>query len=278
MDLIYRRKSCREFLKVYSEELYKDLIPDVFEIGVLNLVNSFNKTLFTKSELKTIIDDLKNKDYFQINDIKTIQKLNTNLNNNKTEIKNNNNINNNNNNVYPNWWWDNKEEDFDTEIENFKSKHNFKNRPKSEYFNNKINPNSQRFNNPQQNYPQNYPQQNYIQNYPQNYPQNYSQNYSQNQSQYTSNIPTESNNNNFNNNNFNNENLNRNFPQKMTMKKLTMGKFYNNQITQTTPQESQIHSLNSSKQNSNMNYLMSFDKNLNVEKVEQKRYENKRKN
>ena len=273
MDLIYRRKSCREFLKVYSEELYKDLIPDVFEIGVLNLVNSFNKTLFTKSELKTIIDDLKNKDYFQINDIKTIQKLNTNLNNNKTEIKNNNNINNNNNNVYPNWWWDNKEEeDFDTEIENFKSKHNFKNRPKSEYFNNKINPNSQRFNNPQQNYPQ----QNYIQNYPQNYPQNYSQNYSQNQSQYTSNIPTESNNNNFNNN-FNNENLNRNFPQKMTMKKLTMGKFYNNQITQTTPQESQIHSLNSSKQNSNMNYLMSFDKNLNVEKVEQKRYENKRK-
>ena len=273
MDLIYRRKSCREFLKVYSEELYKDLIPDVFEIGVLNLVNSFNKTLFTKSELKTIIDDLKNKDYFQINDIKTIQKLNTNLNNNKTEIKNNNNINNNNN-VYPNWWWDNKEEeDFDTEIENFKSKHNFKNRPKSEYFNNKINPNSQRFNNPQQNYPQ----QNYIQNYPQNYPQNYSQNYSQNQSQYTSNIPTESNNNNFNNN-FNNENLNRNFPQKMTMKKLTMGKFYNNQITQTTPQESQIHSLNSSKQNSNMNYLMSFDKNLNVEKVEQKRYENKKKN
>jgi hypothetical protein len=263
MDLIYRRKSCREFLKVYSEELYKDLIPDVFEIGVLNLVNSFNKTLFTKSELKTIIDDLKNKDYFQINDIKTIQKLNTNLNNNKTEIKNNNNINNNNNNnVYPNWWWDNKEEeDFDTEIENFKSKHNFN--PKF-----KINPNSQRFN--QQNYQQeNYQQKKY--NYPQ---QNYSQqNYSQNQSQFTSNIPTESNNNNFNNNN---ENLNRNFPQKMTMKKLTMGKFYNNQMTQTTPQESQIHSLNSSK-NSNLNYLMSFDKNLNIEKVEEKKYENKRK-
>ena len=256
MDLIYRRKSCREFLKVYSEELYKDLIPDVFEIGVLNLVNSFNKTLFTKSELKTIIEDLKNKDYFQINDIKTIQKLNTNLNNNKPEIKNNNN----NNNVYPNWWWDNKEEeDFDTEIENFKSKHNFN--PKF-----KINPNSQRFN--QQNYQQeNYQQKKY--NYPQ---QNYSQqNYSQNQSQFTSNIPTES-----NNNNFNNENLNRNFPQKMTMKKLTMGKFYNNQMTQTTPQESQIHSLNSSK-NSNLNYLMSFDKNLNIEKVEEKKYENKRK-
>jgi hypothetical protein len=262
MDLIYRRKSCREFLKVYSEELYKDLIPDVFEIGVLNLVNSFNKTLFTKSELKTIIEDLKNKDYFQINDIKTIQKLNTNLNNNKTEIKNSNN--NNNNNVYPNWWWDNKEEeDFDTEIENFKSKHNFN--PKF-----KINPNSQRFN--QQNYQQeNYQQKKY--NYPQqNYQQNYSQqNYSQNQSQFTSNIPTESNN--FNNNN---ENLNRNFPQKMTMKKLTMGKFYNNQMTQTTPQESQIHSLNSSK-NSNLNYLMSFDKNLNIEKVEEKKYENKRK-
>ena len=256
MDLIYRRKSCREFLKVYSEELYKDLIPDVFEIGVLNLVNSFNKTLFTKSELKTIIEDLKNKDYFQINDIKTIQKLNTNLNNNKPEIKNNNN----NNNVYPNWWWDNKEEeDFDTEIENFKSKHNFN--PKF-----KTNPNSQRFN--QQNYQQeNYQQKKY--NYPQ---QNYSQqNYSQNQSQFTSNIPTES-----NNNNFNNENLNRNFPQKMTMKKLTMGKFYNNQMTQTTPQESQIHSLNSSK-NSNLNYLMSFDKNLNIEKVEEKKYENKRK-
>ena len=254
MDLIYRRKSCREFLKVYSEELYKDLIPDVFEIGVLNLVNSFNKTLFTKSELRTIIEDLKNKDYFQINDIKTIQKLNTNLNSNKTETKNN--FNNKNINVYPNWWWDNKEEeDFDTEIENFKSKHNFKNmRLKSEYYNKKIN-NTQRF--PQQNFPQNY---------------------SQNQSQFTSNIPTESNNN-FNNNyyeNNNNENQ-RNFPQKMTMKKLTMGKFFNNQITQTSPQETQIHSLNSSNQNSKLNYKMSFDKNLNIEKVEQKKFENKRK-
>ena len=48
LDLIFRKKNCREFLKVYSEDLYRDIIPNVFEIGVLTLKNSFHKMIFSK--------------------------------------------------------------------------------------------------------------------------------------------------------------------------------------------------------------------------------------
>ena len=61
IDAILRRKIPREFLKTYSEELWKDVVPDVFEIGVLSLEKSFNKVFFSKAELKDIISDLKKK-------------------------------------------------------------------------------------------------------------------------------------------------------------------------------------------------------------------------
>ena len=77
IEWLYRRKACRDFLKVYTEELYKDVIPDVFEIGVLSLLNSFNKVIYTKKELSEIILDLKNKEYIRNPQYRTLQKLNT---------------------------------------------------------------------------------------------------------------------------------------------------------------------------------------------------------
>ena len=57
IDALFKRKICREFIKAYSEELWKQVIPDVFEIGVLSLEKSFNKILFSKEEFKEILDD-----------------------------------------------------------------------------------------------------------------------------------------------------------------------------------------------------------------------------
>ena len=75
LDLLYRKKTCREFLKVYTEDLYRDIIPNVFEIGVLTLQNNFNKILFRKEELEEIILDLKNEENTQITNFKHLQKL-----------------------------------------------------------------------------------------------------------------------------------------------------------------------------------------------------------
>ena len=75
IDAILRRKIPREFLKTYSEELWKDVVPDVFEIGVLSLEKSFNKVFFSKAELKDIISDLKNEDYFKQKEPNKIQQL-----------------------------------------------------------------------------------------------------------------------------------------------------------------------------------------------------------
>ena len=75
LDLLYRKKTCREFLKVYTEDLYRDIIPNVFEIGVLTLQNNFNKILFRKEELEEIILDLKNEENTQNTNFKHLQKL-----------------------------------------------------------------------------------------------------------------------------------------------------------------------------------------------------------
>ena len=47
-----RHKIIRDFLKHYTENRWKDLIPSLIEIGILNLQNSFNKIIFTNDELK----------------------------------------------------------------------------------------------------------------------------------------------------------------------------------------------------------------------------------
>ena len=47
-------KIIRDFLKNHSENKWKDLIPLLIEIGILNLQNAFNKIIFTYEELKKI--------------------------------------------------------------------------------------------------------------------------------------------------------------------------------------------------------------------------------
>jgi hypothetical protein len=144
MELLQRRKFCREFLNGYNEKLHPQIISKVFEIGLLILKKRFNKLLFSKEELDDIIKDLNGKDYVEIvplPPLKKIQKLPTpskkrSLQHNegyyinteksnpdliKAKLLRNRQILNNtlqnpnfttqNSAIYPNWWWNNKEED-----------------------------------------------------------------------------------------------------------------------------------------------------------------------
>ena len=47
-----RHKIIRDFLKLYTENKWKDLIPILIEIGILNLQKTFNKLVFSNDELK----------------------------------------------------------------------------------------------------------------------------------------------------------------------------------------------------------------------------------
>ena len=152
MELLQRRKFCREFLNGYNEKLHPQIISKVFEIGLLTLKAKFNKLLFSKEELDEIIKDLSGKQYVEIVPLPPIKKLekpsiqpqkyisqnneeyyaNT-ENNNDDYLKRkllrsrkqfqtlkNPNFTTQNREIYPNWWWNNKEE----EIENPKNNTN----------------------------------------------------------------------------------------------------------------------------------------------------------
>lgn len=113
IDALFKRKICRNFLKAYSEDLFKEVIPDVFEIGVLSLVKSFKKYLFSKEELHEIIDDLKGDDYFKEKETIKIEKLGKNQKKIKPEpskVQDNNDI-------YPSWWGKDTDEECKEEIE-----------------------------------------------------------------------------------------------------------------------------------------------------------------
>ena len=58
IDVIFKHRPIRDFLKNYPTEKWKKVIPDVFKIIGLNLKNSFNKTNFTKKEFETILSEL----------------------------------------------------------------------------------------------------------------------------------------------------------------------------------------------------------------------------
>jgi len=146
MELLQRRKFCREFLNGYNEKLHPQIISRVFEIGLLTLKKNFNKLLFSKEELDDIIKSLSGNDYVEIVPLpprKKIEKLQSknleekiNINNNnvinKEEEKNkmiknqhlhkhylqNPNFTTQNNEIYPFWWWNNKEENFIDEKNN----------------------------------------------------------------------------------------------------------------------------------------------------------------
>ena len=54
------RPNIQEFLNKYPSSRWKELITDLFEIGVLNLKNSYNRYRFSRNELCGILYDLEN--------------------------------------------------------------------------------------------------------------------------------------------------------------------------------------------------------------------------
>ena len=143
MEILQRRKFCREFLNGYNERLHPQIISKIFEIGLLFLKKSFNnKLLFSKEELDEIIKSLKNEDYVEILPLPPLKKLEKSLvTSQKTpnqkkgkcyfniEKKNTDNLKAElykkkmyynslqnpkfttlNSDIYPYWWWNNKEE------------------------------------------------------------------------------------------------------------------------------------------------------------------------
>jgi len=53
-----RHKIIRDFLKQYTEKRWKDIIPSLIQIGILNLQKSFNKIIFSLDELKMVLHHL----------------------------------------------------------------------------------------------------------------------------------------------------------------------------------------------------------------------------
>ena len=83
---IFKRRPARDFLRLYPSEKWKQLIPDIFEIGVLNLKNSFGTYKFTNNQIKEILLDLRNYKP-EINE----EEINTDINNNNYQEEDNNN-------------------------------------------------------------------------------------------------------------------------------------------------------------------------------------------
>lgn len=144
IDALFKRRISREFLKGYSEELYRDVIPDVFEIGVLSLKNSFNKMQFTKGELNEILEDLRNGEYNPDKDAKAMKKLNVGQSADASgnpevqyrtkKVKEN---------VYPSWWNHDEDNEINEEIQRElrrqerkkkKKHHNHENNKKYDYY------------------------------------------------------------------------------------------------------------------------------------------------
>ena len=137
MELLQRRKFCREFLNGYNEKLHPQIISKVFEIGLLTLKKNYNKLLFTKEELDDIIRDLNENKYAEIAPLPSLKQINSqkenyffNTESNDTDtittrlVKShklynntlkNPNFSTQNSAIYPNWWWNNKEEEEEDE-------------------------------------------------------------------------------------------------------------------------------------------------------------------
>ena len=129
MDILQRRKICREFLNGYNEKSHPEIISRIFEIGLLAIKNRYNKINFSKEELDDIINELKGDNYVQIIPLPKYNKSKNMVNMEdyyfKTEANNDNeNINTNlfdrslknpnfttqKREIYPYWWWNNKED------------------------------------------------------------------------------------------------------------------------------------------------------------------------
>lgn len=294
IEWLYRRKACRDFLKVYTEELYKDVIPDVFEIGVLSLLNSFNKVIYTKKELSEIILDLKNKEYIRNPQYRTLQKLNTQNTNNLYEDEDRqfrryyNNFSSKEDNVHPNWWWnlnDDEKENYDRNHRkfNYKKQKDESSQTIDFNFDDYYFPNFKNDYNNQMMYSSpNFKNENFYNNYVNNVNQNYKSNNLNNVlSNWDNNLMSKT---------YNNENFIINSPQnRMIMNKLTKGNMNNNNDNYYENIQQKKNILNSNHQNINtiinnnnnnqnlninqppkrkINYKISYDKELKPEKIE----------
>ena len=167
MELLQRRKFCREFLNGYNEKMHPQIISRVFEIGLLTLKKNYNKILFTKEELDEIIRSFNEKDYVEILPLPPLKKkeksnnqkkvaspspkhncyLNAKFNNCpylKTKIINkrklydkyllNPNFTTQNSAIYPYWWWNNKEDKNEEPKDNLNVEENYNDN--NEYYNN----------------------------------------------------------------------------------------------------------------------------------------------
>ena len=143
IELFLRRRIIRQFLNSYSEDQWKELIPEVFEIGVLSLQRTFNKILFSKDDLKDILEDLRNSDYYKASQPKKIAKLITNKHSidnknndiqpySQNEIDNNNKSRSKQNNLYPSWWHDEQGTALREEIENELKHHKLNKTPNNQ--------------------------------------------------------------------------------------------------------------------------------------------------
>ena len=289
--MIYRRKSCRDFLKLYSEELYKDIIPDVFEIGVLSLLNSFDKAIFTKKELTEIILDLKNKEYIRNPQYRTLDKLTSSkplsyYNDDKQFRKYYGNFSPKEEEVYPNWWWTLKDDEKENYMRNY-NKLNLKNKKNEEcqtidfypndYYNDDVYNSNNNFNNQMM-----YSSPNNVNYYNDYYRRYFNPNFNNNT---LDNIYSNWNNSLMNRSYNNQNNLNYNNNNRMIMNKLSKGKkkknnnkdYYDNiQEKKNNLKKDNNENIEVNKNNSNPNvppkkkisYKISYDKELKPEKIE----------
>ena len=175
MEILQRRKFCREFLNQYNEILHPEIISKVFEIGLLILKRHFNKLLFSKEELDEIIKILNDKEYIDLlplSPFKKIKKLHISSrgdeNHKNKQFDLNREINNSdylnsqllrdkriyynklkspnfktqNRAIYPYWWWNNRdEEELVKPDKNNNSIYEDENDDKNDYYEDKYNNN-----------------------------------------------------------------------------------------------------------------------------------------
>ena len=60
LNKIFERRPAREFLSIYPTKVWNEVIPNVFEIGILNLKNSFNTLKFSRNDFENILYELRN--------------------------------------------------------------------------------------------------------------------------------------------------------------------------------------------------------------------------
>ena len=110
---------CMNFLRNYPNELLSEIIPNVFEIGILTLKNSFNKFYFPWDEIRDILYDLRKNKYndninFQsikrIRDFKEFFDYERYNEEREKEIFSGKKIFKKPKDIYPNWWWNQNNE------------------------------------------------------------------------------------------------------------------------------------------------------------------------